>query len=312
MNKLLTNQTIFIKNWFLLISIAIVGGLAFAPFNQPLAFFYSFYGLFHFLYQAEKFSDFLKKSLIFNFCYFLSQLYWVAWSVKVYGMPELMPLALIGLPFILCLFPTICLIPSFYKRNSIEIFGWTAGIGIGASEIMRSFMFTGFPWNLSGYIWDLSLLQSCSIFGIFGLSLLTIAAATVIFTRQKITGIAIFSSLLALWVHGYLKLQEQTELTQTTVRIIQPCINQEEKWKPEFFKENMNKLEILTQLQGEKNIDITIWPEAAVPACINEFADLQKYLSQIIKHGVILTGAPRRSIQQHICNFSKICYSHFR
>src|SRR3989338_3121098 len=233
MNKLLTNQTIFRKNWFLLISLAIVGGLAFAPFNQPLAFFFSFYGLFHFLYQAEKISEFFKKALVFNFCYFVSQLYWVAWSVKIYGMPELMPLALIGLPFILSLFPTVCLIPSFYKRRHINTFAWAAGLGLWTSEMLRSFLFTGFPWNLSGYIWDLSLLQSTCIFGIFGLSLLTIMAATVIFTRQKIIGILIFSSLLGLWVYGQIRLQNNSPLTNTTLRIVQPCTNQENKWKPE-------------------------------------------------------------------------------
>lgn len=294
MNKLLTNKTIFIKNWLLLVSMAIVGGFAFAPFDQPLAFFFSFYGLFSFLYQAEKISEFLKKALVFNFCYFLSHLYWVAWSVKVYGMPELMPVALIGLPFILSLFPTICLIPSFYKHHQLNTFAWTAGLGLWVSEMLRSFLFTGFPWNLSGYIWDLSLLQSTSIFGIFGLSLLTIMAATVTFTRQKIPGILIFSSLLGLWVYGQLKLQNILPLTKTTLRIVQPCTNQENKWKPEFFKENLDKLELLTQIEPEKPIDISIWPEAAIPACINEFPELQQYLLGIIHRGVIITGAPKR------------------
>lgn len=294
MKILLINQIIFPKNWAMVISIGIIGGLSFAPFNQPIAFFCSFYGLFNVLYQAENIAEFFKKSLVFNFCFFLSQIYWVSWSVKVYGMPELMPLALIGMPFILCLFPTICLIPSFYKRQSKEKFAWMAGTGLWTSEMLRSFMFTGFPWNLSGYIWDLNLLQSTSIFGIFGLSLLTIMAATVIFTRQKITGIIIFTTLLGFWINGGLKLQEESELTTTTLRLIQPCVNQEEKWKPEFFKENMDRLEVLTQIKGDKPIDINIWPEAAVPACINEFPDLQKHLSNIVKQGVIITGAPRR------------------
>lgn len=294
MNKLLKNQTIFPKNWGMVISLAMLGGLSFAPFNQPIAFLCSLYGLFNILYQAQNLSEFFKKSLVFNFCFFLSQIYWVSWSVKVYGMPELMPLALIGLPLILCLFPTICLIPSFYKRQSKEIFGWYAGLGLWTSEMLRSFMFTGFPWNLSGYVWDLNLLQSTSIFGIFGLSLLTIMSATVIFTRQKILGIFIFSTLLGLWVDGNLKLQKESELTTTTLRLIQPCVNQEEKWKPEFFKENMDRLEILTQIKGEHPIDINIWPEAAVPACVNEFPELQQYLSNIVSHGVIITGAPRR------------------
>ena len=43
-------------------------------------------------------------------------------------------------------------------------------------ELLRSFIFTGLPWNLIGYSWSWSLgfSQSVSIFGVYGLGFITI------------------------------------------------------------------------------------------------------------------------------------------
>lgn len=289
----LINYKIFHKNTKLSIITSIVGGLAFAPFNQPIALFCYFYGLFATLYQEKKIGKFLQKAYVLNFCFFLTQFYWVAWSFKVKGVIELMPVGLFGLPGILAIYPTICLIPSFYRNYSAVQFGWLAGLGVFVSEILRSFLFTGFPWNLSGYVWDINLLQSTSIFGIFGLSFLTICGATVIFTKQKKLGVCIFSCLLALWFWGQKQLiKNPTEFTKTTIRLVQPSINQEEKWNPDFLRSNIERLEILTQVSREK-IDITIWPEAAIILPLNEIEELQEYLKKCIPDGFLISGAIR-------------------
>ena len=39
-------------------------------------------------------------------------------------------------------------------------------------EVIRSNLFTGFPWNLLGYVWlyNINFAQASSIFGIYGMS----------------------------------------------------------------------------------------------------------------------------------------------
>lgn len=281
------------SNMWILILAGMISGFAFAPFNQPIALFLSFYILLSNLGMQLNFKKFIRNTAIFCFFFYLSQLYWVCWAVNVFGMPQAMPFVLIGMPLLIGAFPTICLFLSYrYKNNKVQ-FAWVVGLGWYASEISRSFLFTGFPWNLSGYIWDLQLLQSTRFFGIFGLSALTIASCIVCFTRQKKVGIGIFCCMAGLWIDGYIRLKSPQINTDVTIRLVQPSIDQKQKWLPSFFEKNLERLEYLTTAKSEKAIDITIWPEAAVTVPLDKYLDLSQHLGAMISKGYLITGAPR-------------------
>ncbi len=291
MNKTLKYSPINLK---MLIFFAIIGGIAFSPFNQPVALFFSVYMLLTYLQAQVNFYHFFKRTFIFFFFFFLAQLYWVAWAFKVYGIPEIVPIGLIGMPIIIGIFPTIFITPSFFFRKNPTAFAWVFCLGWCTSEIARSFLFTGFPWNLNGYVWDLPLLQSTRFFGIFGLSFLTTAAATVLYTKQKWLGICIFGALLGLWIEGNQRLKSPQKHTDICLRLVQPSIDQQEKWDINFFEKNLSILEVLTSAKAEKPIQITIWPEAAVIIPLDAHADFSVHIGSFIEHGYLITGAPRR------------------
>lgn len=298
MNKTLTllilslSKINFANMWFLVFA-ALVSGLAFAPFNQPAVLLFSVYTLLSNLEMQPNFKKFFKNAAVFCFFFFLSQLYWVCWAVNVFGIPKAMPLVLIGMPMLIGIFPTICLLPSYYYKDNKVKFAWVAGLGWYISEIARSFLFTGFPWNLSGYIWGLPLLQSTRFFGIYVLSALTIAACVVLFTKQKRIAIAIFCSMFGLWVDGYIRLRSPEVNTEINIRLVQPSIDQRQKWLPSFFEKNLERLEFLTTSKPEKIINITIWPEAAVTVPLDQYIDLTEHLGKMLHHGYLITGAPR-------------------
>lgn len=291
MNKTLKYSSINLK---MLIISALVGGIAFAPFNQPFALLLSIYMLLSHLRAHVDFYHFFKKTFTFFFFFFLAQLYWVAWAFNVYGIPEIMPIGLICMPIIIGIFPTVFVAPSFFFRENKTVFAWVFFLGWCASETARSFMFTGFPWNLNGYVWDLPILQSTRFFGIFGLSFLTTAAATALYTKQKWVGLFIFSTLLGFWVDGHYRLQSPQINTDVCLRLVQPSVNQQEKWQPEFFEKNLAILEILTKAKKDKPIQAVIWPEAAITIPLDAYTNFSVYLGEFIESGYLITGAPRR------------------
>lgn len=292
MNKTLKYSPINLK--FLICS-AIIGGLAFAPFNQPFILFVAIYTLLQHLQTLVNFSQFFKRAFVFFFFFFLAQLYWIAWALKVYGMPEMMPFGLIGMPLIIGIFPAICISPSFFFRENTIIFSWIFFLGWCASELSRSFFFTGFPWNLNGYVWDLPILQSTRFIGIFGLSFITTAATVVLYTKQKKLGCIIFCTLLGFWIEGQQRLNAPFTNTQVCIRLVQPSIDQEKKWGLEFFEQNLSVLEYLSKAKGEKPVDIIIWPEAAITIPIETHPPLAAHLGSFINQGYLITGAPRKT-----------------
>ena len=67
----------------------------------------------------------------------------------------------------------------FFKSNWPRLLAFAAAWTF--FEWIRSFIFTGFPWNLLGTVWAFSdsAIQAAALFGTYGLSLFTVIAAGV-------------------------------------------------------------------------------------------------------------------------------------
>src|SRR5207253_921650 len=113
----------------------------------------------------------------FGFGYFVPGLFWVgdAFLVEAETFAVLLPFAVTLLPAGLAL---------FYGAATGLAARWTAGahrvlvlaLTLSAAEWLRGHILSGFPWNTLGYAltFPLSLMQSAAIFGIYGLTLVTV------------------------------------------------------------------------------------------------------------------------------------------
>ena len=163
-------------------------------------------------------------------------------------------------------------------------------------EIIREYIFTGFPWGLLGYIWgDTPIAQLASIVGVHGLSFFTLLAVILPFViRRKWlgSGISIVFAVL-LWLYGDHRLTNGNELSPTSsqIRIIQPNVPQNEKWNPLKLDLYLNHLIELSNSYPSENIDLVIWPETALTI----FADEQDFyaLSQWVEKKPLLLGYRR-------------------
>ncbi len=174
-----------LKGWRRLL-LALVAGLlstlAFAPFGIFPLLLIAFALLVLFIdgartYKRPALSAF-AVGWVFGFGYFLAGLYWVAYAFMVEASAHAwqIPFVLVLFPGGLALFPAIaCAIAAKFRRAGVSrIFVFAACYG--AAEWLRGHILTGFPWNIPAYGWGASLgiLQSASVIGAYGLSLLTI------------------------------------------------------------------------------------------------------------------------------------------
>jgi apolipoprotein N-acyltransferase len=178
---------------------------------------------------------------------------------------------------------------------------------ISAFEWLRGHILTGLPWNLPGYIWGGAdaMFQSVSLYGIYGLSLITVVIAllpgALVGGDGKRSGlrwplIAVGVALPALLVFGWLRLPsgEAATFDGVGLRIVQPDIAQAEKWKPEFLQRNWTRLIELTRRPGLETRTHVIWTEAAPPFLLTEQPEALAVIGAVLPDEVsLLTGTVR-------------------
>lgn len=139
------------------------------------------------------------------------------------------------------------------------------------SEWLRTWLLTGFPWLLIGYA-DLTNWLSgwAPVFGVMGLSLFSAFTAAVLanalfYPAQKRNLLVSGAAVVCIWCAGFvLQKYEWTQKsnTSTSIAIVQPNINQDDKWQAGYRETTMDLLRAKTEpLWGNK---IIIWPEAAI------------------------------------------------
>jgi apolipoprotein N-acyltransferase len=247
----------------------IICGLAFAPV-------YFFPGIFALSILAQQITrantqkQAAKFGYFFGFGFYLSSLYWIAFGVSVYieQFWWAIPFALFGVPAFLALFISTQSLLVWQIRES-KFFHIIFCLGWLFMEWLLSWVFTGLPWAMIGYAFSISttLVQSASIFGVWGLSFVGTYIGSIFYNKNQLTNRIITSLIIltAMTVFGYQRLNSNpTILTDVKIRIIQPSIPQTEKWDIEEFWSNLNKHIALSQTAGEP--DIIIWSEAALTA----------------------------------------------
>ncbi|MFP3035304.1 MAG: apolipoprotein N-acyltransferase, partial [Candidatus Tisiphia sp.] len=169
----------FSSKIFILIS-GMISALVFAP----IFFIPGLFALALLCYQVQIANSWKEASIlgfIFGYGHFLVSMYWISIGVTVYIDEFLwaVPLALFGLPIILaCFIATTC---SFgFLAKSHNFYQFIFCLYWVFFEWVRSWIFTGLPWNLLGYAFSFSdiLIQSSSIIGIYGLSFIVIYIST--------------------------------------------------------------------------------------------------------------------------------------
>jgi apolipoprotein N-acyltransferase len=254
----------------------------------------------------------------FGFGYFVPGLFWVgeAFLVEAERFALLLPFAVTLLPAYLALYwgAAAGLAARLWSASPLRVL-WLA-LALSAGEWARGHALSGFPWNTLGYAltYPLPLMQSAALFGIYGLtlvSLLIFALPAVLWSeltsatagRRRALALAVALGPLALLALGgqiRLALAGGLMVPGVKIRIVQPSVPQREKWLPEnqgrIFLDHLALSATGPAGSRDDLADVThvIWPEAAMPFFPLEHPDVRASIGRALPEGTLLiTGALR-------------------
>jgi len=194
------------------------------------------------------------------------------------------------------------------------------------SEWLRTWLLTGFPWLFIGYA-DLHNWLSgwAPIIGVMGLGFLSALTAGIcihLISQPRSTRTLILGggAVIAIWGAGFaLQKVEWTQLAKnpTSIAMVQPNVNQDEKWQATSRISNNNSLRNSTEpLWGHK---IIIWPEAAIT---QTYSEALPFLNEINREaadsesglltGIIFDDQEKNQYYNSIATFGKAIGIHHK
>ena len=214
------------------------------------------------LWRGETRREVITRFAAVAFVYFAITLSWIIHPFLV--EPEvhgwMAPFAAVLLPLGLSLFWMAGgLIGWIIHRG---LLGWALGLCL--AEMARAYLFTGFPWAgfAQGYV-DAFPATLVPYIGAHGLTLLTIALSAVLTALIERRRIAIAIAAVASAIVSLPAPNRQTDLTDKTIRLVQPNAPQDQKWDPEWADVFYQRM--LEATGAEPEVEAIIWPETALP-----------------------------------------------
>jgi apolipoprotein N-acyltransferase len=172
------------------------------------------------------------------------------------------------------------------------------------TEWLRATLFTGFAWNPIGVAilatppsWSARLVGT---YGLSGVTALLAGILLLLLLRQWRSAAATAAGVSLLALAGFLAGGPAPGPAGPALRIVQPNIGQQDKWREGFQQENMARLRRLSNWGGREP-RLLLWPEAAVtrplenglndPGHVIEMLELRAEVAEMLgDKDLLLTG----------------------
>ena len=253
----------------------LVSALAFEPVGWWPLLLVAFAVLLELLDRAEKLSIAALIGFLFGFGQFVVSLNWIATAFTFQSaMPASLGwVAVVLLSLYLALFPAVAAGVAWRagRDNRIVLVLVLGGTWI-LTEWLRSTMFTGFPWNpAAAAMAPTPLITIGSLTGTYGLSGLVVllgGAVWLEYHKKWLPLVLIFGATIFLWLLPTSPVPDDP-LTVMNVRVVQPNIGQESKWREGYDALARQRL---GSLSGPPSAEprLLLWPEAAVTAPLQD------------------------------------------
>ena len=242
-----------------------------------------------FVCRAKTMPRALLTGWAFGLGQFIVGLNWIAtaFTYQAAMPPWLGWVAVVLLSLYLAIYPALATGLAWrFGRDDRVVLVVVLGGAWGITEWLRGTMFTGFPWNPAAAAFaSTPLITVTALIGTYGLSGLAVLLGGAIwleYYRKWLPLVVIVAAAALLWLLPSSSVPPDP-LTIRNIRIVQPNIGQEDKWRPGFEEEADRRL---SQLSGPPTAEprLLLWPEAAVTEPLQDaradghrdFADFQR------------------------------------
>ncbi len=275
--------------------------------------FFSMAGLILTFHKIHKIGS--KRTVVFYMIfvflgYFLLSSFWLMapfLSSDKFVAKLMLPVGVIGFLFASTIYSLPFFFLPLFKKNINKLFAFASLFAI--SEWIRSFVFVGFGYNMLGTMWynNLTLSQSASIFGVYGLTFLTVLFFTspyLLFSERKslksllLPALFLFSFVVLLYCWGMSRLYfaDESFTSNKKIRIVQPSINTIYDYIPSIIYRNTEDIKSLVKTKNINDVLAVFLHETAFRSYIS---NQDKYVMQnaigdiIPKNGYLISGMPR-------------------
>ncbi|RPJ17297.1 MAG: apolipoprotein N-acyltransferase [Desulfobacteraceae bacterium] len=259
-----------------------------------------------------EFKDGFKTGLLTGLVHNISLLYWLSYTMETYGhLPIYLAVPILFLfSFYLSLY-TAFFCGALTRISSKPLLLFIAIPALWVSlEYIRSFLFTGFPWELMAYSQynSLRVIQISDILGSYGVSFLLVLSNSAVFIGflyltksnwrgKKVSAFNFLSSafiflfaLTFIWFYGKIRMETVdkavADSNKIKVSVVQGNIEQSEKWDPALQYSATKKYLDLSGSAAFEKPDLIVWPETAAPFYFLYDAGL----TEMVERGIVETG----------------------
>lgn len=183
-----------------------------------------------------------------------------------------------------------------------------------AFDLIRSFLFSGFPWAMLGHSQyrTLPLIQIADITGVYGITWLIVLANVVLYrVLRAVSGgsvpypvksaLVLIIALIATLFYGFSRLSDPEAGNGAPLRValIQGNIAQDVKWSPAFREETVSIYERLTREASKGGVDLVVWPESAVPFFFQDEPQQAERIRSLARelNATLLIGSPAHELR---------------
>lgn len=281
-----------------------IGAFGQAPYDQPLALFAGIVAVLWLVGQLQSPKQAAGIGWAFGFGYFLHALQWIVSPFMVDAARHgwMAPFALILLAGGLALFWGGAFWAAKYlSRQNL----WPLVLCWSAAELVRAYVFTGFPWAMPAQaLVNVLAGQALAWIGPYVLNAVIFAAAVLAvqslmhgrswslprLLREASIGVAMVLMVLPVSL-------ATASLSDHTIRLVQPNAAQRDKWdadKIQVFFDRQLRFSAAPPALGDPPPDLVLWSETAIPWLLDRAEPALVEIMQASSQIPVALGVQRR------------------